>query len=1316
MNIHAAKQFLFITFFLILTGSVSTHALTPGMEENRDYEYALGLHSDGGYEMAAREFERFIEEYPSSERIGEARYFIADSRYHMKWFEHTVELTNRIRRDNPSIPVVDRVLFLEGSALFHLQRYHEAILALNRIVSAFPESGLAAEALYTIAESRLAVKNDLQAAETFRSIPEKYPASAAAERALYRLGVISETSGDFRGALTAFGQLFQKYPKSSLRDVCRFRMGECYFRIGDYKNAVSMMSDVVNTAGSPAMKARGYYLLGEANFHMGAYALARKYFQKLSGEFPDDPLAREARESLGWTYFQEKRFDKAAEVFSAIGEENPENGSLDSSIFRMALTRKLAGDNPGAGQAFNELISRFPESRYAERSFYELGIMAYEAGRFGEAAESFLRLATRYPKSDLKPESLVMYGQSLLENGDYGAALTAFTEVTESYRNSSAYPFGLSIRSFCEFKLNRLEEAARTAELFIRNFPEHPHAPDVLLILAEVRYLLADFEGARRLYLAVLEKFPLFPRMAEVLYDIGWSSLRTGDYDQAADVFSRLLERYPRSALTLDAAYRIGDCRFAAGNYAPAIEAYEAVLERNPEAPFAGQAALRSGQAMYYSGDHNRALHAAERVISQYPLPDILDEAQNLKGMSLMKLQRFPEAIDIFKTIVKPSKLADESIYQAGACYYAMREFNRANETWERLLSEFPRSPRVDDAVSGMLDRYMSRGQNTRAARLADELAAKYPWKKFSDTLLRKKGDTAFEEKKFDEAAEIYQRVIEENPDGGNAPRAMYMIGMSRLAKGDSLGARAVFGNLPSKYPSSGYARLADMQMASAEETLLEPHSVAGPFVLSGDRISTIAFTPEKLDRPTETGTIHASGELPRPISDSRTGESFDVRRGFTGAVNGELGSHTLFNMSGSASWDDEDRAATIRLLSRSRTENTPANLAPAVRAFDASGYSDSPYGDIDFNLGVRWENEDALSRGFRSRDRAMEQYSGAAGIRSIIAGSWDFRGKMGFLGGRYRDSEIHSGRNEADFEGAFTLDGEIDEVTVTSSSAVSYLRFGSEYGSMFALGGSGKWLPWDGFGVTGGATMYSSAMPGHDTKVRLYPEVAADWTISPGAFAKLAFKPRVTGHSFRDLYEMNGLVVYDVPLLFEDRMRDLTAECGVRPRPDVTLTGSFFVNRSAHAPVFSRKGSLFEVVENARVTTSGTRFGARYDAHRWGMNGSFTARKSSWNFSGHVPYIPNVELAADAYAVPRELCTVRCALKFMGTHYVAKDSNSSEKGFMTMDVGMEREFPRNHVRASVEIRNLLNSNGTWWTDEYRIPGVGLYARLWARY
>gem|GEM_PF-4148177 len=490
-----------------------------------------------------------------------------------------------------------------------------------------------------------------------------------------------------------------------------------------------------------------------------------------------------------------------------------------------------------------------------------------------------------------------------------------------------------------------------------------------------------------------------------------------------------------------------------------------------------------------------------------------------------------------------------------------------------------------------------------------------------------------------------------------------------------------------------------------------------GPFTISGDRLSTVDSVAEPIIPPSETRSIESLPNLRENEKPLSRNETFTEHRGTFACFDGFIGSNTPLNMTTSASVDDKDSAGTIRLHLRNQKQNTPTNLAPQIQNFGAFGYRNSSLGKMTGDIRLNNESDNMLGNFFRFQDRRRESYSAGVGLKPSPRDGWGLDGQVRLAGGNYRDFKTHDDVNELNLSGKASLSGNIDEISVSAGSTAGLFRMAGRTGSMFQFGADGVWLPMSELSIKGGADLYISSLPGENARVRFCPEATAKWAISGSSFAGLIVKREVILHTFSDLYGSNGLAAYSTPLLFEDRIYDITAQYGCTLTHTIRTTAELFSRKSEHAPIFSRKGSFFEIIPDASVTLTGVKVKAAYDLEKlWGAEGEFTIKKASWNFSGNVPYIPLVEVSAGGYVIPYPLWKLYGSLTFMGTHYVEKGSDDTAKAFLTIDIGAEREIWKKNIDAYVDIKNLLNSSGAWWTDEYKIPGIGVYAGIKAKY
>ncbi len=114
--------------------------------ENRAFEAAYGLFKGGSHENAISLFQEFIEKYPKSVHIPNARYW-------------------------------------QGSARFALKDCKGALGTYQALLKAFPGTPRTADALLGIAECQQELKQGAAAKKTLKRIIAKYPDSEAAGKA-----------------------------------------------------------------------------------------------------------------------------------------------------------------------------------------------------------------------------------------------------------------------------------------------------------------------------------------------------------------------------------------------------------------------------------------------------------------------------------------------------------------------------------------------------------------------------------------------------------------------------------------------------------------------------------------------------------------------------------------------------------------------------------------------------------------------------------------------------------------------------------------------------------------------------------------------------------------------------------------------------------------------------------------------------------------------------------------------------------------------------------------------------------------------------
>ena len=118
--------------------------------EKQAYETALNQFKVGNYQMSITGFQNFMTNFPSSELLPSAQYWI-------------------------------------GNAYYAMRDYKSAIAAQQKVVRLWPENPKAPDALLNIASSQSEIGQASAARETLRTLVKKYPSSSASDQAKQRL-------------------------------------------------------------------------------------------------------------------------------------------------------------------------------------------------------------------------------------------------------------------------------------------------------------------------------------------------------------------------------------------------------------------------------------------------------------------------------------------------------------------------------------------------------------------------------------------------------------------------------------------------------------------------------------------------------------------------------------------------------------------------------------------------------------------------------------------------------------------------------------------------------------------------------------------------------------------------------------------------------------------------------------------------------------------------------------------------------------------------------------------------------------------------
>jgi len=784
----------------ILFATATVEAQQRNQPIPEDLNFANGLFRARQFVKAAEEYERFLQADPPDRFRAEALFGLANARHFLQEYEqararfeaflevapedhpnraaaqfrvgemaHVLgdlfaaeEALTRFLEDHPDHRYVELALPYLGDVLYRLGEMDEAKAAYEKALKAYPEGRLSDRARLYLARTLLKQGEIEAALERFRSLAAR-PDASYRDQAYEEIGRLELEAGRFEAALEAFEAIEQEMPQSSRITRARLGKAEALIALERLDEAVALLEPMAEDP-SPALASRAAYELGRAELQRGQAAEALAVFERALERDPEGQAApairfraAQAAEQLGETADARERYEDLAEQYSddpwgleafvraaalalkagepdeaiRLARQVPEDASNHARALliegRALLETGQAETAVERLQTLLDTAAASPETARAAR--YDLVRALQAAGREEQADQVLQGLAndTDAPES---ADALYLVGQRAFDDGRFEEAADALERYFDARPEGDVADHALARLAIARAELERPEESQEDLERLENTFPDSPVLRPTRLRLADLALANRAWDRAEALYRVEAED-DASPYRVRARSGLGWTLKGAGRLDEAAEVFQGLIDNDPNTPQARDARLTLARIRVEQGR---------------PDEALAHFAASVDGPSSDDRADDTDAPESAE------PLDGVLAEW----GWAAIDAGRLDESDQVF----------------------------------QRLLDQFPDSPRAADARLNLAESAYQAGRANNVERLLEPLIAP----EASETIeprvrqaaLYRAGRTAFDADRWDVAAERLERLQAEFPENPYRLKAQFLIAQADFETGDA--------------------------------------------------------------------------------------------------------------------------------------------------------------------------------------------------------------------------------------------------------------------------------------------------------------------------------------------------------------------------------------------------------------------------------------------------------------------------------------------------------------------------------------------------
>ncbi len=731
--------------------------------------FAHGLFRQRKFDLAAEEYQKFLDSKPIRSDADDARFGLASAR------------------------------LFQG-------RYKEARQGFRQFLDAAPDHPRARTAWYRLGELGYML-GDLPGArsalETFVADPNKH---TNLETAWTYLGDVRLALGDLKPAREAYERSLALFPGGSLADRARYGLGRALAGLGETDAAVKTFTALAGQ-GRADWTDRAYFQMARAQAAAGRHADAVKSLERLALAAPKSVLKPEADLLRAEELVESDRADEADALLRPLvrdaGEPLAPRAAL--ALATSLLKRNQATD---AIPILDSAIEKFPQSTLAPALLFRSGEALVALKRTEEARRRFLKVGELEPADTWSDDALARAARLAEDAGDHAEAIRLARSFDGRFKDSPMRREVRLIEARAQLNSNRPDEAIRILEPIVEagDDGKTPRGP-----VASARFDLARaYRESKRpekaaALLAGLAEAPATPLAAEAQFLIGQEHIENRRPEQAIGPLQAYLKAKPDGDVADAALAHLAAAWASTGKLDEAEKTLGVLAARFPRSKSLLPTRLRLAEAEFDAGHEARAAEIFRQVLDDEPTksgaqavgeldPAIRGRARLGLARSLWKLGKPAEAAPAFAAYLKDSAqdpAAPAAALDLAATLAASGQADPAIAAYRSLAEQYPKSPERSRADLGRARLLASSAHPQEAADLYVAILAARPdgpkveaTGEATDNLLAELGWALVDAHKLPQADAAFERLLKEHPKSPRALEARFNLAESASEAG----------------------------------------------------------------------------------------------------------------------------------------------------------------------------------------------------------------------------------------------------------------------------------------------------------------------------------------------------------------------------------------------------------------------------------------------------------------------------------------------------------------------------------------------------
>jgi TolA-binding protein len=417
----------------------SSNSSYPEQKEISKYQYAKLSYELGYQDEALNSLSSFINDYPNSKYIGEAKELMVGVLTNTNNYKDAQAMLESLDKPTEnSKRLYPRILYGRATELINDGRLAEAEGLIDK---AFKDPNNSSVLPFlNFWKGELSYRNNkiddaIKYYHAYADAGSPTSGDANINNGRYNLGYAYLRKENYPVAVKYFEPLAKTPALNSdaLTQDAYIRTADCYFMQRDYNRAKGMYDNVVKLS----WPAEDY-----ATFQIAMLAGVRSSSEKISlmntmiRKFPNSSLATDANMEIANTYMGDERFREAIPFLGNVIKTSGNSSLVPQAYLKLGTAYYNVDNNAEAMKQFQILIDKYPNSPEAEDAIDNMKLIYLEDGKTEEYAD-FMRKMGR-PLSVSTEDSLTYFAaEKLYDDQKLNDAINGFNNYLQKFPNGA---------------------------------------------------------------------------------------------------------------------------------------------------------------------------------------------------------------------------------------------------------------------------------------------------------------------------------------------------------------------------------------------------------------------------------------------------------------------------------------------------------------------------------------------------------------------------------------------------------------------------------------------------------------------------------------------------------------------------------------------------------------------------------------------------------------------------------------------------------------------------------------------------------------